>query len=244
VVAARSLLAVTSLLTLVETIIQDPAAKAAFVASPDAFLASHGFGDFDPVDVDDAVLHAADTLPPTLAAQIVGVDGLQAAAQVDLHDLGMGSLDDWSGLDHPSLHAETPAEATFDIHDPFHGDVDFDRPVTHQITDDATHDATHDGTSHDAGENSLTVVESHGGVVDHSGHDHSHLSHDEATFADASFDEAIADSYLEAHHEPSQHELHDRPLHDGLLHDGLLHDGDGDLGLGDDDDQPDDFEIG
>jgi hypothetical protein len=232
-VAARNLGVVTSLLTLVETVIQDPVAKAAYAASPEAFLADHGFGDLDPADIDDAVLHAADTFPPTVAAQIVGVDGLEAAAHVDLHDLGMDSLDDWSGLDHAVLHAETPLESAFETPDPFHGDVDFDRPVAFHVT--------HDGASHGAGENSLTVVETHephDHGLDHFGPDHADLSHDEPSFADASFHEAVADSTFEPHHETSQHLLHDDLLHDDLLHD------DGDLGVGDDDDQPDDFEIG
>jgi hypothetical protein len=259
-------LVVSSLLSLVETVIQDPAAKAAFVASPKDFLSHHGFGDLDPADVDDAVMHAADTFPPTVAAQIVGVDGLHAAAHLDLHELGIESLDNWSGIDHGVLHAETPADPAPDAHDPFHGDVDFDRPVVHDTVHDTAYDTVDDQAPHEAGEDSLTVanghaeafdgrVGNHDGALDHSSPDHALISEDagsspigdapdsadahEPSFVDASFHEAIADST----HEP-QHDLAPNDsLHGELLHDDSFTD-DG-LGLGEaDDGEPDDFEIG
>ena len=74
---------VTTLLTLVEALARDPEAKADYAAGPDAYLERHGFGDLSPADVNEAVLHASDTLPAPAAAQVDHTGGLDSVASVD-----------------------------------------------------------------------------------------------------------------------------------------------------------------
>ena len=115
---------VRTLLALVETLIRDPESKAAFAARPDAFLAEHGFRDLDPADVTEVMLNAADTFPPVVAAQLAVSGGLQGAAAIDLHELGLNSLDDWSLVDQagPMVAPETTAASGLSM-----ADVAFDR---------------------------------------------------------------------------------------------------------------------
>lgn len=74
---------VTTLLTLVEALASDPEAKADYAAGPDAYLQRHGFGDLSPADVNEAVLHASNTLPAPAAAQVDHTNGLDSVAEVD-----------------------------------------------------------------------------------------------------------------------------------------------------------------
>ena len=48
-----------SLLELVEALVRDPQAKAAYRADPDDFLGRHGFGELEPSDLEEALHHAA-----------------------------------------------------------------------------------------------------------------------------------------------------------------------------------------
>lgn len=73
----------TTLLSLVEALARDPEEKAAYTAAPDAYLERHGFGDLTPAEVNEAVAHSADTLPPPVAAQMQPGDGLNGVAAVD-----------------------------------------------------------------------------------------------------------------------------------------------------------------
>lgn len=79
----RNLESVTTLLELVETLARDPEAKAAYEAAPDAYLARNGFGDLTPAEVNEAVRHSADTLPPLVAAQFTPETGLASVAGAD-----------------------------------------------------------------------------------------------------------------------------------------------------------------
>jgi hypothetical protein len=74
---------VTTLLTLVEALARDPEAKADYASGPDAYLERHGFGDLSPSEVNEAVLHASDALPPTVAAQVEPEGGLDSVARVE-----------------------------------------------------------------------------------------------------------------------------------------------------------------
>ncbi len=73
----------TTLLELVETLARDPQAKAAYQDAPDTYLASNGFGDLSPAEVNEAVLHAADVLPPLVSAQFEPEAGLASVASAD-----------------------------------------------------------------------------------------------------------------------------------------------------------------
>ena len=77
-----------SLLELVEALVRDPQAKAAYRADPDDFLERHGFGGLEPADLEEALHHAADSFPPTFAAQVDPAAGFDSLVQVDLQELG------------------------------------------------------------------------------------------------------------------------------------------------------------
>ncbi|MFN0028956.1 MAG: hypothetical protein ACKV2O_17480, partial [Acidimicrobiales bacterium] len=73
----------TTLLELVETLARDPQAKAAYDAAPDAYLARNGFGDLSPAELNEAVLHSAEVLPPLVSAQFGPDGGLDAVSGAD-----------------------------------------------------------------------------------------------------------------------------------------------------------------
>jgi hypothetical protein len=77
-----------SLLDLVEALVRDPAAKAAYRADPDEFLGRHGFDGLEPADFEEALHQAADSFPPTLAAHVDPTQGFDSLVHVDLHELG------------------------------------------------------------------------------------------------------------------------------------------------------------
>jgi hypothetical protein len=77
-----------SLLDLVEALVRDPAAKAAYRADPDEFLDSRGFGELEPADFEEALHQAADSFPPTLAAHVDPTQGFDSLVHVDLQELG------------------------------------------------------------------------------------------------------------------------------------------------------------
>ena len=112
-----------SLLELVETLVRDPAAKAAYRADPDEFLDRHGFGGLEPVDLEEALHHAADSFPPTVAAQVDPAAGFDSLVHVDLQELGFD--DELRPLDPLD---DDPIDAA-DLNGPRLGDdVDFDAP--------------------------------------------------------------------------------------------------------------------
>src|SRR5215510_414949 len=77
-----------SLLELVEALVRDRAAKSAYRADPDDFLDRHGFGGLEPTDFEEALHHAADSFPPTLAAHVDPAAGFDSLVHVDLQELG------------------------------------------------------------------------------------------------------------------------------------------------------------
>lgn len=93
----------TTLLSLVEALARDPGAKADYASGPDGYLERHGFGDLSPADVNEAVHHASDALPPAAAAQVEPGDGLASVAEVDpdAFEPGVATTfeDDLFGLD-------------------------------------------------------------------------------------------------------------------------------------------------
>ena len=112
-----------SLLELVETLVRDPAAKAAYSADPDEFLDHHGFGGLEPADLEEALHHAADSFPPTVAAQVDPAAGFDSLVHVDLQELGFD--DELRPLDPLD---DDPVD-TADWNGPRLGDdVDFDAP--------------------------------------------------------------------------------------------------------------------
>jgi hypothetical protein len=135
-----------SLLELVEALVRDPQAKAAYRADPDDFLGRHGFGELEPADLEEALHHAADSFPPALAAQVSPSNGLDSLVQVDLQELG---YDD-------DLRPHDPIDDAFDGDtDDWRGpdlgdDVEFDAPLAHDgPVHDQTPEDTHDPRSDD-----------------------------------------------------------------------------------------------
>lgn len=117
----------STFLEVVELLLTNNDAKTAYTNNPEAFLDQHGLGALDSNDVSDAMGHAADALPMSVAAQLDPEAGLDAAAAVDLEELGL-SLER-----EPILDAETPATDVDpdDLDSAAYGDdVDFDTPDT------------------------------------------------------------------------------------------------------------------
>ena len=85
-----------SLLHLVESLARDPQAKAEYQSDPDGYLAQRGHGELQPEDVSEALTHAADTFPPQLAAAVSPDAGLDSVAAVELDELGLDDVDDFS----------------------------------------------------------------------------------------------------------------------------------------------------
>ena len=85
-----------SLLQLVEALVSDPEAKADYGRDPDGYLSQRGFGDLDANDVTEALGHAADSFPPALASQVQPDDGFAALTSIELDDLGMSGVEDYS----------------------------------------------------------------------------------------------------------------------------------------------------
>ena len=85
-----------SLLQLVEALVSDPEAKADYGRDPDGYLSQRGFGDLDANDVTEALGHAADSFPPALASQVQPDEGFAALTSIELDDLGMSGVEDYS----------------------------------------------------------------------------------------------------------------------------------------------------
>ena len=136
----------TTLLSLVETLARDPEAKADYAAEPDAYLGRHGFGDLSPAEVNEAVLHSANTLPPVIAAQVSPSDGLASVAEVDPTSLETGAADSYEedlfGLDDSSFEPMTSLDAEQGA-----DNLGFDDTTTQDVVDDGEDDAP-SATSH------------------------------------------------------------------------------------------------
>lgn len=135
---------VSSILSVVETLLSEPSAKAEFAASPEDFLASHGFDGLEPEHVTEALHHAADTFPPRLAAEFSPADGFEGVAQVNLAEIGLDGPGDFSGID------AGPPSAPLAL---FGGDVAFDfdhvAPATVNAPPTATDTSQADATAAD-----------------------------------------------------------------------------------------------
>lgn len=59
-----------TLLSLIDTLLREPSARAAYAAGGEAFLEAHGWRDLDPEDLTEAMAVARQTLPIELAADI------------------------------------------------------------------------------------------------------------------------------------------------------------------------------
>lgn len=157
---------VTTLLALVEALARDPEAKADYAAGPDAFLQRHGFGDLSPADVNEAVLHASNTLPAPAAAQVEPDGGLDSVAAVDPtafepepgadyeedlfgHDPGDGFDDAVSGADGDEGATDEVDELAA-AHGPAdHDGTDPDHPTQPEPADAHGEDSTDDGDDGD-----------------------------------------------------------------------------------------------
>ena len=227
----------STLLTLVETLIVSPAAKAAFAAAPDSYLADHGFGGLNATDVHDALAHAADTFPPIVAAQISGADGLEGAADLDLHELGLAGLDDWSTTDAGGLGIEPVGDTgAVDSAAMLRADIDLDRPPT-QIG--ATQSAPVDATIQPPSAADSRVPEADDGTVGRHHDSFTTNSESDTTQTDEASDESRLDIDFDAPNaEPAAEPASWTP--DATDSFDRIDDSVTDTF----DDQPDDFEIG
>ena len=137
----------STFLHVVELLLTNDNAKAEYATDPASFLDSHGLGSFDSVDVADAMGHAADALPMSVARQLDPDHGLDSAAELDLGAHGL-SLD-------RQLLDEDIEDGELDPYGA-DADVDFDAPDVHgddgaevvdaldaaDIDDDAASDTT------------------------------------------------------------------------------------------------------
>lgn len=147
----------TTLLELVGDLLRVPEAKADYVADPQGFLDDHGFGDLTADDLNEALAHVVDAVPPAIAVHLdvdAGFDQIAA-----LHADAVDDLEQ-SGLQDEALPAG-------DGSDGFGGDVEFDRDPQstadgHHGDDDVDQDGEHDGVDHDA---VVDTIEQ--GAVDH-----------------------------------------------------------------------------
>jgi len=110
--------AMSTFLDVVELLLTDGDAKAAYSADPGGFMNEHGLGALDSADVADAMLFATDSLPLSVATQLDPEAGLDSAAALDLDAAGL-SLER-EAFDEP-LDGDA---ADSDLRD----DVDFDTP--------------------------------------------------------------------------------------------------------------------
>lgn len=125
---------VTTLLTLVEALASDPEAKADYAAGPDAYLQRHGFGGLSPADVNEAVLHASNTLPAPAAAQVDHSNGLDSVAEVDPGSFHADPSDAYED----DLFGHDPGEAFEDGIEGFGDGPDaLDGPIEHGTPDHA-----------------------------------------------------------------------------------------------------------
>lgn len=120
----RTFFAMSTFLQVVELLLTNKEAKAEYTNNPSSFLDSHGLGSFDSADVSDAMGHAADALPMSVAVQLDPEQGLDSAAGIDLEAQGLS-------LDREPIDAEDLTDQPVDSDlDPYgaEGDVDFDAP--------------------------------------------------------------------------------------------------------------------
>lgn len=120
----RTFFAMSTFLQVVELLLTNNNAKAEYANNPSSFLDSHGLGSFDSADVSDAMGHAADALPMSVAVQLDPQQGLDSAAGIDLAAQGLS-------LDREPIEADDLDDQPIDTDlDPYgaDGDVDFDAP--------------------------------------------------------------------------------------------------------------------
>lgn len=121
----RTFFAMSTFLQVVELLLTNKEAKADYTNNPSSFLDSHGLGSFDSADVSDAMGHAADALPMSVAVQLDPDQGLDSAAGIDLEAQGLS-------LDREPIEADDLADQPLDAPDldPYgaEADVDFDAP--------------------------------------------------------------------------------------------------------------------
>lgn len=113
----------STFLQVVELLLTNDDAKAAYTNNPTGFLDSHGFGSFDPDDVTEAMGHSADALPASVARHLDADHGLGSAATLDLDEHGLS-------LDREPIDVDIFDEPVADDVDLYgaDGDVDFDAP--------------------------------------------------------------------------------------------------------------------
>lgn len=109
----------STFLQVVELLLTDADAKAAYAENPPQFFEGHDLGGFDSVDVSDAMTHAIDALPIGVAVRLDPDEGLESAAGLDLEAEGLTLEREPIELTDDSLVEDT---------DPFGADVEFDTP--------------------------------------------------------------------------------------------------------------------
>jgi hypothetical protein len=129
----------TPLATLLHGVLHDAEVRADFVASPDAFLADHGWPDLDAEDLREALLVLADGAPAVLAGALVtGAEAIDDDASLSA---GAGLRDALAAI---AGSESTDAEVlgADPDHDP--ADLDDRHDVRHQDPDDEDEDEDED----------------------------------------------------------------------------------------------------
>jgi hypothetical protein len=123
--AKRTFFPMSTFLQVVELLLTNDNAKADYANDPSSFLNGHGLGSFDSADVADAMGHAAEALPMSVAVQLDPNQGLDSAAGLDLEAQGLSLDREPIGGDEYDDDNITDADL-----DPYgaDADVDFDAP--------------------------------------------------------------------------------------------------------------------
>ena len=141
-----------SFLELVTDLVSNPAVKAEYAANPNSWLATRGFGDLSPAEIERAVAHCSNALAPDVAKAFGSNPSLQDVARLDLQA-------DELSLERPSLDDATEVDLDADLLD----DAEFHLD---EIGDETSHEAPAwpddgvPGTSDTAPENDIANVES------------------------------------------------------------------------------------